>query len=103
MTSPDPLADMVVARDGAIELLRAQAKEMAAEIERLRARDLAAFDEIRHLRARIADLESSLHVWRKAFSDVVQIAQTGTLEKPTPDEPARYTHDIPPSAPPHDE
>jgi hypothetical protein len=50
-----------------------------------------AMAEIRRLRARIAELETELAV----------IA--GTLAQPTDDEPARYTHDLPPSAPPHDE
>ena len=51
--------------------------EMAAEIERLR--------------ARVAELEAIVAVGR------------GTLQQPTPDEPATITHGHPPSAPPHDE
>jgi hypothetical protein len=50
-----------------------------------------AMAEIRRLRARIAELETAAAV------------TFGTLAQPTPDEPARYTHDLPPSAPPHDE
>jgi hypothetical protein len=50
-----------------------------------------AMAEIRRLRARIAELETAAAV------------TLGTLAQPTPDEPARYTHDLPPSAPPHDE
>ena len=54
--------------------------EMAAEIERLR--------------ARVAQLEALV---------TVGAGTMGTLQQPTPDEPATITHDIPPSAPPHDE
>jgi hypothetical protein len=50
-----------------------------------------AMAEIRRLRARIAELETAAAV------------TLGTLAQPTPDEPARYTHNVPPSAPPHDE
>ena len=50
-----------------------------------------ALAEIRRLQARVLALEAAAAY---AF---------GTLEKPTDDEPARYTHDLPPSAPPHDE
>jgi hypothetical protein len=50
-----------------------------------------AMAEIRRLRARIAELETAAAV------------TLGTLAQPTPDEPARYTHDLPPSAPPHNE
>jgi hypothetical protein len=50
-----------------------------------------AMAEIRRLRARVAELETAAAV------------TFGTLAQPTPDEPARYTHDLPPSAPPHDE
>jgi hypothetical protein len=46
---------------------------------------------IRRLRARVVELEAELAV----------IA--GTLAKPWDDGPARYTHNLPPSAPPHDE
>ena len=51
--------------------------EMAAEIERLR--------------ARVAELEAIVAVGR------------GTMGMLMPDEPTTITHDIPPSAPPHDE
>jgi hypothetical protein len=47
--------------------------------------------EIRRLRARIAELEAAGAI------------TLGTLEPPTDDEPARYTHHVPPSAPPHNE
>jgi uncharacterized protein YaaN involved in tellurite resistance len=47
--------------------------------------------EIERLRARIAEMETAAAV------------TLGTLAQPTDDEPARYTHDLPPSAPPHDE
>jgi hypothetical protein len=50
-----------------------------------------AMAEIRRLRARVAELETAAAV------------TLGTLAQPTPDEPARYTHNVPPSAPPHDE
>jgi hypothetical protein len=50
-----------------------------------------AMAEIRRLRARVLDLETAA------------ATTFGTLEKPTDDAPARYTHDLPPSAPPHDE
>jgi hypothetical protein len=50
-----------------------------------------AMAEIRRLRARIAEMETAAAV------------TLGTLAQPTDDEPARYTHDLPPSAPPHDE
>ena len=75
--------------------------EMAAEIERQadprdklalaqHATLLEAMAEIERLRARIAELESHAAV------------TFGTLERPTEDEPARYMHNVPPSAPPHD-
>ena len=51
--------------------------EMAAEIERLR--------------ARVAELEAIV---------TVGAGTMGTLQ---PDEPATITHNVPPSAPPHDE
>jgi hypothetical protein len=69
--------------------LRARFGDAAVEILRWVARDLTAFDEIRRLRARIAELEAASAI------------TLGTLEPPTDDEPARYTHDVPPSAPPH--
>jgi hypothetical protein len=47
--------------------------------------------EIDRLCKRVAELEAAAAV------------TLGTLAQPTPDEPARYTHDLPPSAPPHDE
>jgi hypothetical protein len=50
-----------------------------------------AMAEIRRLRARIAEMETAAAV------------TFGTLAQPTPDEPAVITHDILPSAPPHDE
>ena len=43
--------------------------------------------EIERLRARINELEAAAAVTR------------GTLAAPTPDEPATYTHDVPPNAP----
>ena len=81
MTSTDRLAEMADAE------LRAKFGDAAVEILRLRARDLAAFDEIRHLRARIAELEAIVTVGHGTM---------GTLQ---PDEPATITHDIPPNAP----
>lgn len=50
-----------------------------------------ALAEIRRLRARIAELEAE------------HAAMRGTLERPAKDEPARYTYNYLPSAPPHDE
>lgn len=50
-----------------------------------------AMVENRRLRARILELEAELAATR------------GTLEHPTPGEPTRITHNIPPSAPPHNE
>ena len=47
--------------------------------------------ELQRLYARIAELEGAAAV------------TFGTLEQPTPDEPATYTHNLPPSAPPHNE
>ena len=46
-----------------------------------------AMAEIRRLRARLAELEAQAAT---AF---------GTLERPAEDEPATYTHDVPPNAP----
>ena len=54
--------------------------EMAAEIERLR--------------SRVTELEAIV---------TVGAGTMGTLQQPTPDEPATITRNIPPSAPPHDE
>lgn len=53
-----------------------------------------AMAEIRRLRARILEIEAIITVGHGTM---------GTLEQPTPDEPATYTHNVPPSAPPHDE
>jgi hypothetical protein len=50
-----------------------------------------AMAEIRRLRARILELEAGAAV------------TFGTLEQPTDDEPAAYTHNVPPSAPPHND
>jgi hypothetical protein len=47
-----------------------------------------ALGEIDRLRARIAELEATHAV------------TLGTLEKPTEDEPARFTWNVPPSTPP---
>ena len=76
--------------------------EMASEIERQadprdklalaqHATLVEAMAEIERLHARIAELEAIVTVGRGTM---------GTLE---PDEPATITHDILPSAPPHDE
>jgi hypothetical protein len=46
-----------------------------------------AMAEIRRLRARILELEAGAAV------------TFGTLEQPTDDEPAAYTHNVPPNAP----
>ena len=60
-----------------------------------------ALAEIRRLRARIAVLEvEASDVHAKLLGAAVVL---GTLEKPQDDEPSFYTHNIPPSAPPHDE
>lgn len=69
--------------------------EAMAEIRRLRVR-------VMEYEARAAELEVRLAVQRKASADIAQIAMTGSLAKPTPDEPATYTRNVPPSAPPHD-
>jgi hypothetical protein len=50
-----------------------------------------AMAEIRRWRVRVAELEAMI------------AAARGTLEQPTPDEPTRITHNLPPSAPPHNE
>ena len=49
-----------------------------------------ALAEIERLRARILELEAGHAITH------------GTLAQPTPDEPATITHNVPPSAPPHD-
>ena len=50
-----------------------------------------ALPEIERLRARIAELEAELAITH------------GSLTRPEPDEPSRVTHNVPPSAPPHNE
>ena len=50
-----------------------------------------ALAEIRRLRVRIMEYEAQAAVAH------------GTRAKPTEDEPAAYTHNVPPNAPPHDE
>lgn len=50
-----------------------------------------AMAEIRRLRARIEAMEAEVAIAR------------GTLAKPVEDEPPRYEHHVPPSAPPHNE
>jgi hypothetical protein len=61
--------------------------------------DLAtAMDEIRYLRGLVLELRA-----RVAELEAAGAITLGTLEPPTDDEPARYTHNVPPSAPPHDE
>ena len=104
--------------------------EMAAEIERLRCEVITAKGmkrfwqvisegkdaEIERLRDEMAQLKGlmlqSSQIWQTENSRLLaRVAELegnaavtfGTLERPTPDEPARYTHDSPPSAPPHDE
>ena len=56
--------------------------EMAAEIERLR--------------ARVAEFEAAI-----SAAAALSFGTMGTLQQPTPDEPATITHNVPPSAPPH--
>lgn len=61
-----------------------------------------ALAEIRRLRAQIHDLEGSLLA--AEYRRQAEIAaMLGTLEKPAEDEPSSYTHNVPPTAPPHDE
>ena len=72
-----------------------------AELVRLHARiaELEFYDAMMaeyrrdrdRLQARVAELEGAAAI------------TFGTLEQPTPDEPATYTHNVPPSAPPHNE
>jgi hypothetical protein len=71
-----------------------------------------AMAEIRRLRSRVAELEKTIEYVNQgndAFQarnvqlEAAMAALTGTLEPPTDDEPARYTHHVPPSAPPHNE
>ena len=61
--------------------------EALAEIEQFRLALGAADIEIAHLRARITELEAGLAITH------------GTLEQPTPDEPATIVHDVAPNAP----
>jgi hypothetical protein len=61
--------------------------EQAAEIDRLRARITELDTEAARLKAEYAVRYGS---FRAAALD-------------EPDQPARYTHNLPPSAPPHDE
>lgn len=74
----------------------AEIRRLRADNERLLGRsshqsDRAAADEIRWLRARIAELEA------------IHAVTLGTLEKPQDDEPLVFVHHVPPNAPPHDE
>jgi hypothetical protein len=101
MTSTDRLAEMaaeiehlrceVITAKGMTRFWQVISEGKDAEIERLRARVATLLAETHWLRSRIAELESHAAV------------TFGTLEQPTPDESSRFTCNVPPSAPPHDE
>jgi ABC-type glutathione transport system ATPase component len=70
-----------------------------------------AMAEIRRLRHEIEALNGLVSHWRdtgkRLCARVVELeagaaVTLGTLEQPTDDEPAAYTHNVPPSAPPHE-
>lgn len=67
-----------------VSVPRAQYVDMTCELDRLRAK-------VKRLELRVDELEGAHAV------------NFGTLEQPTPDEPATYRHNVPPSAPPHNE
>jgi hypothetical protein len=69
-----------------------------------------AMAEIRRLQARVLFLlNRSIHqsdrdeAARLGHGLADAIMRRGTLEQPTPDEPTTITHNVPPSAPPHNE
>ena len=110
VTSTDRLAEMAAE----IERQRRRIEHLESEIAAMHGtperpalserpmRPWASGDERLHmleaetdrLRARILEIEAII---------TVGAGTMGTLQQPTPDEPTTITHNIPPSAPPHDE
>jgi chromosome segregation ATPase len=84
-----------------IRRLRARLAEMAAEIERLR-EELSALKGLMQQSAQIWQTETDRCHARIAELEAIVTVGHGTMGTLVPDKPARYTHNIPPSAPPHD-
>ena len=91
MTSTDRIAEMAAE----IERMNAAAEDGTQQVPVFSLSVMAmAMDEIRQLRARVAELETI----NAMIIGTVRAGIVGEL-----DEPATITHNIPHSAPPHDE